>query len=154
MDMTFNFAEESKQLENLEVKENWAFCDIGGFDKIPQYVMENKDINLKCPSKIFLHKALNLTGAEMSFNTVSNNKEYLGKHKHKENEEIIIVLSGEGYVLIDNQEIEVKEGSIVKIGTGLVRAIKSIENGSLTYICIQTKANSLTSYTLTDAEMV
>ena len=70
MNTTFDFAQESKKLENLQNWQNWAFCDIGSFDEVKDYVMENKDINLKCPSKLFLHKALGLSGAEISFNAL------------------------------------------------------------------------------------
>lgn len=67
MDLTFNLAEESKKLTNLEVNEICSSCDIGNFEEIHNYVMENKDINLKIPGKLFLNKFLNLTGAEISF---------------------------------------------------------------------------------------
>lgn len=153
MDMTFNFAEESKQLENFQTGENWTFGDIGGFDEIKNYVMENKDLNLKSPAKLFLHKALGLTGAEISFNTIPAGTAAPFKHKHKENEEIMIVLSGEGIFSIDGKELNVKEGSIIRVAPDAVRAV-STKNSGLTYICIQVKANSLEHYTLTDAEML
>ena len=154
MDTTFEFAQESKKLENLSVTYGYSACSIGDFIEIKNFVMENKDLGITIPSKLFLHKALNLTGAEISLNNLPAGIDYIAKHKHKENEEIVIVLSGNGYVLVDENEISVKEGSIVKIGTGKVRAIKSSKTNDLTYICIQVKENSLTNYTLTDAEML
>jgi len=154
MDMAFDFAQESKKLENLKDSKNFSSCDAGDFNSLKDYVMENKDINLKIPSKLFLHKVLNLTGSEISLTTIPAGTDYSGKHTHKENEEVIIVLSGSGCVLAGNDEIPVKTGSIVRIGTGCARAVKSSAEESLTYICIQTRENSLTNYTLTDAQML
>jgi len=147
MNTDFKLADESKKLENLKIEKGWSACDAGNFEEIGGYI-----IGLKIPSKIFLKKALNLTGAEISINKMTSNTAFLGNHKHKENEEIIIVVSGTGIILVEGNEIPVKEGSVVKIGTGLARAVKS--NKDLVYICIQVKENSLKNYTLTDAEML
>lgn len=152
MDMTFNLADNSKRVENLKTGNGYTAADTGSFNYLDGYIMENRDINLQIPSKLFLHKLLNLTGAEISINKMPSNTDFTGRHKHKENEEIIIVIAGTGAVLVNNTEIPVKQGSVVKIGTGKIRALKSIEN--LIYICIQVKENSLTNYTLTDAEML
>ncbi|MCD7878940.1 MAG: cupin domain-containing protein [Candidatus Gastranaerophilales bacterium] len=153
MNTTFNFANESKKPENLEQNAQYSSADFGKFSQITEYIMENKDINLQCNSKLFLNKVLGLTGAEISISTIPSSENYLGTHKHKENEEIYIILSGEGYILVNDKEIKVKEGSIVRVGTENVRAIKSTSE-TMTYICIQVKENSLTNYTLTDAQML
>ncbi len=153
MDTTFNFTNESKKPENLERHTEYSSADFGKFSQISEYIMENKDINLKCNSKLFLNKILGLTGVEISISTISKSEDYLGKHKHKENEEIYIILSGEGFILVNDKEIKVKEGSIVRVGTENTRAIKSTSE-TMTYICIQAKENSLTNYTLTDAQML
>ncbi|MCD7779168.1 MAG: cupin domain-containing protein [Candidatus Gastranaerophilales bacterium] len=153
MDTTFNFADNSKKPENLEQQTTYSSADFGKFNEITEYIMENKDINLKCNSKLFLNKVLGLTGAEISISTIPAGENYLGKHKHKENEEIYIILSGEGCILVNEKEIKVKEGSIARVAAGNIRAIKSISD-TMTYICIQVKENSLKNYTLTDAEML
>ncbi len=154
MDLTFNFAENSKNLANLEVEQNYSVCDIGDFEDITQYTMENKEINLQIPAKIFLNKALNLTGAEISFGSLPAEIDYVSNHKHKENEEIYIILSGKGSIKIEEREINLQKGSIVKVKTGVARAMKSSKNEAITYLCIQVKEDSLENYTLTDAEML
>jgi len=152
MNTTFNLAENSKQVTNLKKEAVFTSCDIGSFDGIAGYISENKDFGLQIPSKLFLNKILGLTGAEISINKMPSGTDFTGNHKHRQNEEILIVLSGTGTILVDGKEIPAKEGTIARIKTGAVRAVKSIEN--LTYICIQVKENSLTGYTLTDAEML
>lgn len=154
MDLTFNFEESSKKLENLEVNENYSSCDIGNFSEINEYIIENKDINLKIPGKLFLNKVLNLTGAEISFGVLPMGLDYVSNHKHKEDEEIYIVLAGKGAIKVEGTEIPLKEGSVVKVPAGKARAMKSSPESSVTYICIQVKENSLTSSTLADAEML
>lgn len=154
MNTKFELANDSRKPERETRGEKWAAVDIGGWNELPHYIMENRELGLKCPSKLFLKDFLNLTGAEISFNTLPKGTDYLGKHKHLENEEIIIVISGSGKVLVGENEISISAGSIVKIGTGLVRAVKSSGTEDLIYICIQTKENSLVHYTLTDAQML
>lgn len=152
MDTTFNLAEASKQITNLQKEAASTSCDIGSFNDIDGYISENKDLGLQIPSKLFLNKILGLTGAEISINKMPSGTGFTGNHKHRKNEEILIVLSGTGAIKVDEKEISAKEGTIVRIKTGAARAVKSIKK--LTYICIQVKENSLTEYTLTDAEML
>lgn len=55
---------------------------------------------------------------------------------------------------IDNEKIEVKEGSIVKIAPPAIRTMENASDEDLEYIVIQAKENSLEGYTMTDAEIV
>ena len=55
---------------------------------------------------------------------------------------------------IDAQDIEVKEGSIVRISPDAKRSVDNNSNEELIVMCIQTKAGSLGGFTLEDAEIV
>lgn len=101
--------------------------------------------------KVFLHDLLELTSCEISINKMSKNTKIPFNHKHKQNEEIYIFLKGTGIMTIDNENIEIKEGSIVKISKEAVRTIESKED--LEYICIQAKTNSLEQFALNDGEI-
>ena len=72
-------------------------------------------------------------------------------HKHKQNEEIYIFLKGEGTMTLDNNVIEVKEGSCVKVLPVAVRTMEA--KTDLQYICVQAKTNSLEQFGLGDAEL-
>ena len=61
-----------------------------------------------------LHEALQLTGAEISINTLPAQANIPFVHAHKQNEEIYGILSGKGKVIIDNDEIALEQES--KIG--------------------------------------
>lgn len=97
-----------------------------------------------------LHGTLNLTGAEISINNLPAGVSVPFVHAHKENEEVYVILSGKGVIYLNGDEIEISEGSVLKVDPGVARCIKAADGGSLSFICIQSKANSLTQYTETD----
>lgn len=70
-----------------------------------------------------------------------------------QNEEIYIILKGKGIFTIDDDKIEVKEGSCIKVMPCTSRTIKSTGSEELQFICIQAKTNSLEQFGLGDAEL-
>ncbi len=109
-------------------------------------------INLE-NGKIFLHDTLNLTGCEISVNVVPIGFKLPFNHQHIQNEEIYIVLKGEGIITVDKEKVNVKEGSILKIAPNAIRTLENTGNTSFEYICIQAKENSLEQFGLKDAEL-
>ena len=109
-------------------------------------------INLE-NGKVFLHDALDLTSCEISVNAVPKGFKVPFNHKHKQNEEVYIILKGEGIITVDSNKINVKEGSCIKIEPSASRTIENSGNGEFQFICIQAKANSLEQYGLSDAEI-
>ena len=148
MDLSFKLSDNSKKLEKLVKDTNASFADIGSFDSIGSYEMECKDAKLTCPSKLFLKDILGLTGCEISVNKMTAGSKAPFAHKHKENEELWIVLKGTGSIGVDGKEYPVKEGSFLKISPDGVRTISATTD--LEFLCIQTKAGSLNESTLTD----
>ena len=154
MNTLFNLADESKQLENKIMGDNFSMIDLGCWDSLKDYVCENKDLNLKNTGKVFVHDLLGLSGSEISFNYIPAGSKAPFSHKHKENEEVYMVLRGEGSMEIDGKTLKIKEGSVVKVSPAAVRKIESAENSDLIVAVIQTRAGSLDQFTLTDAEIV
>lgn len=103
--------------------------------------------------KVFLKDALGLTSCEISVNAVPQGFKLPFNHKHKQNEEIYIFLKGEGTITIDNEVIDVKEGSCVKVEPQVSRTLANTGNSELQFICIQAKANSLEQFGMGDAEL-
>ena len=101
--------------------------------------------------KAFLHDLLGLTGCEISVSSMPKGIKLPFNHKHKQNEEIYIFLKGEGTMTLDNETIEVKEGSCVKVLPSAIRTMES--KTDLEYICVQAKVNSLEQFGLGDAEL-
>ncbi len=119
--------------------------------------MENYTINtvekLNEKEKVFLKDALKLTSCEISINRVPKGFKSPFNHKHKQNEEIYIILKGSGIITVDNKKINIKEKSTVKIVPKASRMIENTGNSELTFICIQAKENSLIQSGLKDAEL-
>lgn len=151
MDKQFEFSQDGKQPQNIQEGKNFIKADLGDINDLGAYAMENKELGIKSEGKIFLHSLLNLTGTEVSINTFPAGYEAPFKHSHKNNEELHIILKGEGVIEVDGEEVTIKEGSVMNIKPQGVRLIKNTSNEDLVIVIIQTAQNSLCGYTLTDA---
>ena len=98
-----------------------------------------------------LHQLLNLTGAEISLNTLPAGAGVPFVHAHKQNEEIYYVISGQGKAVVDGEEIALAAGDFLKIAPSGARQFFAAADASMTFICIQVKENSLEGYTMDDA---
>ena len=98
-----------------------------------------------------LHDALNLTGAEISINSLPAGTGVPFVHSHRNNEEIYAVTEGKGYAIIDGVNIDLKSGDWLRISPSAKRQFFASKDSALNYICIQVKAYSLEGYTMTDA---
>ncbi|MGD9639018.1 MAG: cupin domain-containing protein [Alphaproteobacteria bacterium] len=103
--------------------------------------------------RIELHDQLNLTSSEISINQINAGESLPFVHSHKQNEEIYFILNGEGLLYIDGEEIIIKKDDVFRISPQGARSIKADDNSSLSYICIQAKANSLENFTLKDGKL-
>lgn len=101
--------------------------------------------------KVFVKDVLGLTSMEVSFGTLPENTAVPFFHKHKQNEEVYIILSGKGVFTLDGEDIEVEAGSIVRVAPEVSRCNKNTGKEPFTYICIQAKAQSLEQAVADDA---
>ena len=120
---------------------NYKNINLGTFQKIGE--LEN--------GKAFLKDALDITSCEISINSVGKGFKVPFNHRHKQNEEIYIIIKGEGVMTADDEKINVKEGSCVKIEPSVCRNIENTGSGELQFICVQAKTNSLEQCGLEDA---
>ena len=100
--------------------------------------------------KAFVKDILNTTSMELSFGTLASGCTVPFFHHHKQNEEVYVVLSGEGVFILDGKEEPVASGSIVRVAPSVSRNTKCTGSVPLVYICIQAKAGSLEQYTMGD----
>ncbi len=122
---------------------NYAAIDAGPFAAL----LEKGFGGVK--GKFFVGGELGLTGCEVSLNKLPAGKGAPFVHAHKENEEVYIIIGGEGRFHVDGSEFPVREGSVVRVAPAGGRALQAGE-GDLYYICIQAAAGSLTQATLKD----
>lgn len=109
--------------------------------------------NIGNEGRVELHETLALTGAEISINNLPAGANVPFVHAHKANEEIYGVLSGKGKVVIDGEEIALTAGDWVRISPDAKRQFFAAENEGISFVCIQTKENSLEDFTADDAVM-
>ena len=112
-------------------------------------VVEVGDL-LAFEGKAFLKDLTGATAMEFSVGSLPAGEALPFKHKHKQNEEVYVVLSGEGVFILDGNEEPVSSGSIVRVAPSVSRNTKCTGNLPLVYICIQGKEGSLEQYTMTD----
>lgn len=108
-------------------------------------------INVGNDNRTELHETLGLTGAEISINNLPAGASVPFVHAHKTNEEVYAVLSGKGKVIIDGEEIALTAGDWVRISPKAKRQFFASEDMGISFVCIQTKENSLEGYTANDA---
>ena len=106
---------------------------------------------IKNEGRVELHDTLSLTGAEISINNLPAGESVPFVHSHKNNEEIYGILSGSGKVIIYDDEISLKAGDWLRISPAAKRQFFASNNEGISYICIQTKENSLDAFTANDA---
>ncbi len=154
MNTQFEIAKESKQPQNAAEGKNFKKVDLGSFTDLGKYIMENKELNMKNEGKLFLHDLLGLSGCEISLNYAPAGYKVPFKHTHKQNEEVYIVLKGNGVFEIDDEKINIEEGSVLKVSPDGIRTMENTSDTEMIFMVIQTKENSLEQFTLTDAQIV
>ena len=70
---------------------------------------------------------------------------------NKENEEIYIITEGKGTLTIDGEVVKIEKGNVIKISPNGKRQFAAADDEGISYVCVQVKENSLTSYTENDA---
>ena len=94
-------------------------------------------------NKVFLRDQLELSGMEVSLTSYPAAYAMPFFHSHIQNEELYIVIRGEGQMQLDEKIIDLKEGSVVKVLPNAERIVKSAPNSELLFLCIQAKRDSL-----------
>lgn len=111
------------------------------------YSLKNVDLN---GGRVELHELLQLTGCEISCNTLPQGASVPFVHRHKKNEEVYIILDGAGKLFIDGEELPLAKGDCFRIDPAGARCISAAPDSSLHFLCIQAKAGSLEGFTMND----
>lgn len=100
--------------------------------------------------KEFVKDIMGTTSMEVSFGSLAAGQAVPFLHHHKQNEELYVVLSGEGFILLDGQEITVGSGSVARVDPQVSRGMKNTGEVPMVYLCIQAKKGSLEQYAMSD----
>ena len=124
-------------------EKNFTALNIGSLENL--LAMDYKGVR----GKYFIGKELGLTGCEVSLNRLPAGKGMTFVHAHKKNEELYIVIGGNGTFFVDGEEFPIQEGSLVRVAPAGERAWKAGDR-DLYFICIQAEEGSLTQATRED----
>jgi mannose-6-phosphate isomerase-like protein (cupin superfamily) len=140
------------EVEARENGPNFSLVQLGPAAGLGRYRVRTRAGTF--PGKVFLKELLELTGTEISYGLLPPRTTFPFYHKHKQNEEVYLFLSGEGNCSVDDRVTEIREGSVVRIAPAGVRCFRNTSDVPMFYIVIQAKQGSLEQWTATDGELV
>lgn len=102
------------------------------------------NLDFKINEDKFVKDELGLISPEISFNTMEPNTalHFLDKPKHKEDEKIYLGIKGKGQLLINDNFIDIKEGTIVRVAKNAVKAIRNTAEDLFSFIVIPANQNT------------
>lgn len=131
-----------KSIEKVSEGSSYTAATAGSFDKLGEFTYVHP-MGIEVPGKVFTSEALHTTGTEVSFQTMPVGGGISFLHTHKENEELYIVVSGEGEFQVDGTIFPIAEGSLVRVAPAGKRAWRNTGSVPLVMMVIQSKEKSL-----------
>jgi mannose-6-phosphate isomerase-like protein (cupin superfamily) len=142
------------EVESCETGENYTVVRAGKFADLGRYGVRHPLSGQTIPGKVFMKGLLDLTAMEISFGVLPPHASIPFLHRHKQNEEVYLFLSGEGQFQVDGAVTPVAEGTAVRVAPAGVRCCRNTSEAPMHYVVIQAKAGSLEQWTGTDGEGV
>ena len=133
---------------------NFTCFHAGPMEGWAQFRVGPPDVPLPARGKLFLRKLLGSAGLEMSLNVVSPGKGIPFLHRHRENDEVYVVVGGRGQFLVDGECIDVQEGSVLRLGPAAARAWRNNTDAPLYFLCLQYRADSVIEGGTVDGQKV
>jgi mannose-6-phosphate isomerase-like protein (cupin superfamily) len=128
--------------------------EAGPVDRWNTWSFKHQLLPKPAPGKLFLGEKLGLSGMELSLNTLPPGRGVPFYHRHRQHEEVYLVLSGTGEFQVDDERFEVTEGSAVRIAPAGVRTWRNLGASPLVYLVIQAVEGSLQQHEIEDGEVV
>ena len=116
--------------------------DLGPYEGLLSHVLEVPGLP-RVRGKVFLKRRLGLTGMEVSVNRLPAGAAVPFLHRHREHEELYLVVGGRGELIVDGQVIPLVEGSAVRVAPEGARALRSAPDAPLHFVCVQVRAGAM-----------
>ncbi len=133
-----------KEIKNVAQGANFAAISVGELSKLGEYELQLGP-DVKIPGKVFGGQALGADGGEFSFQTFAPGTEQGFYHTHKNHEELYFFLSGKGQMQLDGENVEVEEGSVVRVAPAAKRSIRNNGSQPLVVLCVQYRGGTFTA---------
>jgi mannose-6-phosphate isomerase-like protein (cupin superfamily) len=122
---------------------NFTCVHAGSKEAWSEFRLEPPDVPLPARGKLFLRNLLGSAGLEVSLNVVHPGKGIPFLHRHRENDEVYVVVGGRGQFLVDGDCIDVAEGSVLRLAPAAARAWRNHSDEPLYFLCIQYRADGV-----------
>ncbi|HYE79067.1 MAG TPA: cupin domain-containing protein [bacterium] len=135
----------------IRKEQGYTVADMGPLDLLHEYTITSS-AGETFSGKVWLKNRIGLTGTEISYGALPPGAKVPFAHRHHQNEELYIFLSGEGEMRLDDSSVAVKEGTIVKVDPPVWRGMRNTGTVPLVHLVIQAKAGSLEQSNQHDSE--
>ena len=139
----------TRQPETLRKGAAYTAADFGHPAQWAEHVLQHRLLG-PVPGKVFLGQTLSLTGMEVSLGSLPPCGAIPFLHAHRQNEELYLVLSGEGELQVDGEVIALRPGTAVRVAPEGMRCWRSTGSEPMAYLVIQARSGSLEAATAAD----
>lgn len=131
---------------------NFTAAHLGEWSALHNFAYEIPGADRGFPGKLFLIGQLGLTGMEVSLNVLPPGGAVPFYHKHQTNEELYVFIKGTGQFQVDDEVIEIGEGTVIRVATGGERTWRNNSDEDLYYIVVQAPEGGFEGGTVEDGE--
>jgi uncharacterized cupin superfamily protein len=128
---------------------SFSAADFGSLSQWREFVRTHP-VRGEQAGKTFLGERLGLTAMEVSLGSMLPGESTAIRHAHKQNEELYLVVSGQGEMQLDDQVLPLRAGTAVRVAPQASRCWRATGSEPMAYIVIQAKAGSLEQATGND----
>jgi len=143
-----------KDLTIISEGTNYSAIDLAEFDRLMEYSYIHPKLNHEVKGKVFVGELMKSTGVEISFQLLPAITSIPFIHKHKNHEEVYIILKGTGQFQVDQHCFNIKEGSIVRIAPEGERTLRNNSTVPMIFMVIQSQIGSLDNHFIFDGYRV
>jgi mannose-6-phosphate isomerase-like protein (cupin superfamily) len=130
-------------VERLVRGTNFACFHAGPKEGWTDFRLHPPDVPVPARGKLFLKNLLGSAGLEVSLNVVPPGKGIPFLHRHRENDEVYIVVGGRGQFAVDHECIDMTEDSTLRINPAGARAWRNNSDAPLYFLCLQYRADGV-----------
>jgi mannose-6-phosphate isomerase-like protein (cupin superfamily) len=136
------------EVEAQESGANFSLVQLGPTRELDRYHVRTRAGTFQ--GKVFLKELLGLSAMEISYGLLPPETSFPFYHKHQQNEEVYLFLSGAGNFSVDERVTEIREGSVVRVAPDGVRCFRNTSAEPMLYVVVQAKQGSLEQWTAGD----
>ncbi len=126
---------------------NYEIVNVGAPDEWYEYYGGFRPDTSRNGRRVIDHE-LKMQYIGMTINAMKPGESATYWHDHSDVEELYVFISGQGQMGLDDEVVEVKAGSMVRVGQGVMRTWRARpdSDGELRWMCIRAGSTELTEF--------